>query len=214
MHGFLARGAIALTVSVGVQLFAAATAQACSPRALSGANAVIPAGAHIDQGLVDAAIRAEINYHRCRANLRPVSESTSLRKVAARHAEWMAKSRTLSHRSTTPGQTTTLARIKASGLRIRAGSENIGYLARYRIDNRSFRISSGVNCGFSGTDGTPIPPHSYASLARSIVQLWMESPVHRRNILDRKVSRAGSGIGFDPKAPHCGNFYVSQDFAG
>ena len=162
----------------------------------------------------DAAIRAEVNYHRCRAGLAPLKQADGLRRVASRHALWMAKSRSLSHKSSTPGQSTTLARIKSSGLKIRAGSENIGYLGRFQFGNGAFRITDASGCGFAAANGAAIPPHSYASLARSIVQLWMDSPAHRRNILDRKVTRVGSGVGYDPRAPHCGNFYVAQDFAG
>ncbi len=192
----------------------AGSAAACSRASVAGAQAPIRAEGRIDQGLADAAIRAEINYQRCRAGLPPVAEAGGLRKVAGQHAKWMARSRSLSHRSKTPGQATPVARLRASGLRFHAGSENIGQIARFQIDGRSFRIANAGTCGFLGGNGQPIPPHSYASLARTIVALWMESSAHRRNILDRKVSRLGSGVGFDAKAPYCGNYYVSQSFAG
>lgn len=192
----------------------AGSAAACTRASVAGAQASIHAEGRIDQGLVDAAIRAEINYQRCRAGLPPVAEAGGLRKVAGQHAKWMARARSLSHNSKTPGQTTATARLKASGLRFRAGSENIGQIARFQIDGRSFRIADAGTCGFLGSNGQAIPPHSYASLARTIVGLWMESSAHRRNILDRKVSRVGSGVGFDGKAPYCGNYYVSQSFAG
>ncbi|WP_347311182.1 CAP domain-containing protein [Defluviimonas sp. SAOS-178_SWC] len=192
----------------------AGAAEACSRATVPGAQAPIRAEGRIDQGLIDKAIRAEVNYHRCRAGLAPLGEAGGLRKVAGQHAKWMARSRHLTHRSKTPGQATPVARLKASGLRFRAGSENIGQVARFQIDGRSFRIANASACGFLGGNGQSIPPHSYASLARTIVTLWMESSAHRRNILDRKVSRLGSGIGFDAKAPYCGNYYVSQTFAG
>ena len=192
----------------------AGSAAACSRANVAGAQAPIRAEGQIDQGLVDAAIRAEINYQRCRAGLPALAEANGLRKVAGKHAKWMARARSLSHHSKTPGQATATARLKASGLRFRAGSENIGQIARFQIDGRSFRIADAKTCGFLGGNGQAIPPHSYASLARTIVALWMESSAHRRNILDRKVSRVGSGVGFDGKAPYCGNYYVSQSFAG
>lgn len=192
----------------------AGSAAACSRAGVPGAQAAIHAEGRIDQGLVDAAIRAEINYHRCRAGLPALAEAKGLRKVAGQHAKWMARARSLSHHSKTPGQTTATARLKASGLRFRAGSENIGQIARFQIDGRSFRIADSTACGFLGGNGQAIPPHSYASLARTIVSLWMESSAHRRNILDRKVSRLGSGLGFDARAPYCGNYYVSQSFSG
>lgn len=192
----------------------AGAADACSRASVRGTDAAIRPEARIDQALVDAAILAELNYHRCKAGLPALAQAQGLRKVAGQHAKWMAKARALSHKSQTPGQATTLARIKASGVRFRAGSENIGQIARFQIDGRSFRIADAAACGFRGGDGKVIPPHSYATLARTIVAYWMASADHRRNILDRKVTRVGSGVGFDGKAPYCGNFYVSQNFAG
>jgi len=45
---------------------------------------------------------------------------------------------------------------------------------------------------FSRTpDGPPIPTHTYASFARDVVKGWMNSPGHRRNILDPKVQQMG-----------------------
>jgi uncharacterized protein YkwD len=202
-----------LAAAVALPLLAA-SADACSRAAVPGADAAIRPEARIDQTLVDAAIRVELNYQRCKAGLPALAEAGGLRKVAGKHATWMAKSRALSHRSGTPGQATVLARIKASGVKFRAGSENIGQIARFQIDGRSFRIADAGTCGFRTGDGQAIPPHSYASLAHTVVGLWMASADHRRNILDRKVSRVGSGAGFDAKAPYCGNYYVSQNFAG
>lgn len=192
----------------------AGAAEACSRAGVRGADAVIRPEARIDQGLVDEAIRAELNYRRCKAGLPPLAEASGLRKVAGQHAKWMAGARKLSHRSGTPGQGTALARIKAAGVKFRAGSENIGQVARFQIDGKHFRIASASSCGFVGGNGRTIPPHSYTSLAQTIVAYWMASADHRRNILDRKVSRVGSGVGFDARAPYCGNYYVSQNFAG
>lgn len=203
----VAAGAVAVPLLSGA-------APACSRASVGGADAPIRPESRIDQALADAAIRAELNYQRCRAGLPALTEAGGLRKVAGQHAKWMAQARTLSHRSGTPGQATTLARIKASGVKFRAGSENIGQIARFQIDGRSFRIAASSSCQFLGGSGGTIPPHSYSSLARTIVAYWMASSAHRRNILDRRVTRVGSGVGFDPSGPYCGSYYVSQNFAG
>lgn len=208
------RTARVMLAAAAITLSMSGMAMACSRAMPKGADQVIAANGRIDAGLVDAAIRAEVNYHRCRAGLPELAGEKGLARVAAKHAEWMARARKLSHRSTVPGQSTAVSRLKASRVKFRAGSENIGYLARFRIDGTRFRIVNSGACHFEISRGKPVPPHSYASLARTIVQLWMESPAHRRNILDRKVSRVGSGAALDPKAEHCGRFYVSQSFAG
>lgn len=199
--------AIVLTAAVGA-------AEACSRAMPKGAETIIRADTRIDQRLVDAAILAEVNYHRCKAGLTQLKRANGLRNVANTHASWMARQQQLSHRSTVAGQSTAAARLKSSGIRFRAGSENIGYIARYQIDGRRFLIRDRANCGFATNSGQPIPPHSYASMARTIVDLWMGSSKHRRNILDRKVTQVGSAVGFDPRSEYCGRLYISQSFAG
>lgn len=211
-----------MTLPIHSRLFAAlvatvlmtGAADACSRAQVRGADSVVQAGSKINQSLIDAAIRTEVNYHRCKAGLPGVSDASGLRKVAASHARWMAKRRSLSHKSSVPGQSTAMARLKASGLRVRAGAENIGLVSRFRIDGQRFRIADASSCRFSTSSGQAIAPHSYTSLARHIVSLWMASKGHRRNILDRRMTRLGSGVGFDPRASNCGKFYVSQTFAG
>ena len=206
-----ARQVAAAAVAVPLLLGAA---EACSRASVRGADAAIRPEARIDQALVDAAIRSELNYQRCRAGLPRLSEANGLRKVAGQHAKWMAQARTLSHRSGTPGQGTTLARIKASGVRFRAGSENIGQIARFQIDGKHFRIASSTACGFLGGNGRAIPPHSYASLAQTIVAYWMASADHRRNILDPSITKVGIGVAFQ-KSPSGGlQLYVTQLFIG
>lgn len=203
-----------LLLAVMVAGCAVPAAAACGRALPAGADAVVTPGTRIDNGRIDAAIRVEVNYHRCKAGLSALAPADGLRRVAGTHAGWMAKTGELTHRSGVAGQATTLARLRASGLRIHAGSENIGYLARYQIDGTRFRIRDASACAFASRGDQPIPPHSYATLARMIVTLWMQSPAHRRNILDPKVSRVGSAIGFAAAAPHCGRYYVSQSFAG
>lgn len=195
-------------------LFMATAAQACSRAAVNGADRAVPSGKAIDAALVDRAIRSEVNYYRCKAGLQPLGEAGGLRKVATTHAKWMARARTLTHKSSVSGQKTPKSRLKVSGVRFRAGAENIGVVARYQFEGAQFRIKSMQSCHFTTSGGAQIPPHTYASLARHIVQLWMASSGHRRNILDRKMTRLGSGAGFDKTAPNCGKLYVSQTFAG
>lgn len=190
-------------------------ADACS-RSVSqtAAKTVVPAN-RIDQGLLEAAIRAEVNYHRCRAGLRDVSDAGSaLAKQAEKHSIWMAKTQQLTHRSTVAGAATLQQRVKNAGLKVRTGSENIGMVHRYQIDNHRFKILNSSACQFATYEGQALPAHSYASLARHIVNLWMESPGHRRNILDKKVSRMSAAVAFDPNAQYCGRFWVTQNFVG
>ncbi len=210
------KATIAAIVTATALVFTSAqAAEACSRNVSSEAARTVVPSKNINQSLLSQAIRTEVNFHRCRAGLQGVSlASGQLRKQATRHSGWMAKSQQLTHRSNVSGSATLKQRFQNAGVTYRAGSENIGMVHRYRIDNRRFNIVDSSACKFAAKDGTPLPAHSYASLARHIVNLWMDSPGHRKNILDRKVNRMTTGVAFDPKSKYCGRFWVTQNFVG
>jgi uncharacterized protein YkwD len=197
-------------------LVATATAgEACSRSIPAKAERTLVPSERIDQDLLDAAVRAEVNFHRCRAGLPALSEAgNGLARMAKTHSTWMASTGTLSHRNTIPGKASLSQRVKASGEKFRTGAENIGMVHRYQIDNLRFRIIDSKSCEFATYDGQRLPPHSYASLARHAVNLWMNSPGHRKNILNRQVNRISTAVAFDPKAPYCGQFWLTQNFIG
>ena len=197
-------------------LFALPTAADACSRSVSkkAAQTIVPTG-RIDQNLLDDAIRAEVNYHRCRAGISKLGDAgNGLAKQAKRHSQWMARSQQLTHKSTVAGAATLKQRVKNAGVRIRTGSENIGMVHRYQIDNKRFKIVDSNACQFRSNDGQPLPAHSYATLARHVVTLWMNSPGHRKNILDARVRETTTAVAFDPEAQYCGQFWLTQNFVG
>ena len=190
-------------------------AEACTRKiSKTAAQTIVPAG-RINQNLMDDAVRSEVNYHRCRAGLGPLaSAGAPLAKEARGHSRWMAKSQQLTHRSTVPGRASLRQRVKAAGVSFRTGSENIGMVHRYQIDNRRFKIADAGQCQFVASNGQALPAHTYATLARHIVDLWMNSPSHRKNIVDRDVSKVSTAVAFDPKAKYCGRYWFTQNFIG
>jgi len=190
-------------------------AQSCSRSPLPASVASTVPTKSPDQVLFNRAILAEVNYERCRAGVSPLQLAGGLITVAGNHANWMARRGTLSHRSTVRGQTSVQERVLASGLGARRGSENVGNLPRYQFSgSRKIFVKSMARCDFTTTSGRKIAPHSYASLASEIVGKWMQSSLHRRNVLDQNVSAVGTALGFDTKASYCGQFFLSQNFAG
>ena len=206
---------IAAAIAVGVTLTLTTAADACTRNvSAKAAGTAVPTNG-IDQGLLDAAVRQEVNFHRCRAGLPALGDAGSnLHKQSSIHSRWMAKTQNLSHQSNVSGSNTLRNRIRSAGIKVRTGAENIGMVARYQIDNRRFRIVNANACQFATNEGTPLPAHSYASLARLVVDLWMNSPGHRQNILNRKVSHVSTAVAFDPKAQYCGRFWLTQAFIG
>lgn len=203
-------------VVFGVALVLSGTvAEACSRKMPAKAETTLVPTKRINQSLLDAAIRAEVNYHRCRAGRSRLADGGSnLVKVAQGHSKWMAKTQILSHKSTVPGRASLSQRVKATGVRFRTGSENIGFVHRYQIDNKRFRILNSSACQFASYDGQSLDAHSYATLARHAVNLWMNSPGHRKNILDKRVKAVSTAVAFDPKAQYCGRFWLTQNFIG
>lgn len=201
-------------IAAAAMIFVLPTAADACARTVSkkAAELVVPTG-RINQDRLDRAIRAEVNYHRCRAGLPSLGRaSDNLAKQVKGHSQWMARSQQLTHRSTVPGAATLKQRMRATGVKFRTGSENIGMVHRYQIDNRRFKIRG--QCQFATYEGQALPAHSYASLARHIVNLWMNSPGHRKNILDRRVKRVSTAVAFDPNAQYCGRYWLTQNFIG
>jgi len=190
----------------------AGAALACSAAMPAGAARVLET--RPDAALFDAAVLAEVNRVRCAQGLLALAAAPGLRGAASEHATWMAGARSLSHTSRLPGKARMADRLRASGVPFRAGAENIALQNRYRFGTGMFRARNAAACQFVDATGRPIPAHSYESLARDAVAAWMASPGHRRNILDGRMRLAGTGLAFDARAPHCGQFYIAQMFAG
>ena len=203
---FLALSVIAVT---------ATAADACSRNVSAKAAQTYVPAKNINQSLLDDAIRVEVNYHRCRAGLSALGDAgNSLTEQAKKHSNWMARTQNLSHKSNVAGHATLSQRIKRSGVKFRTGAENIGMVHRYQIDNKRFRIIDSSACKFATSEGQTLPAHSYASLARHSVNLWMQSPGHRKNILDRRMKAISSAGAFDGKSQYCGRFFLTQNFIG
>ncbi|MGR3291902.1 MAG: CAP domain-containing protein, partial [Paracoccaceae bacterium] len=151
-----------------------------------------------NQALFNSAVLVEVNFQRCRAGIQPLQIASGLITVAGNHASWMAKRGALSHKSTVSGQRSVQERVLASGMNVRRGSENIGNLPRYQFSgSRKIFVNNMSKCDFTTTSGRKIAPHSYSSLATEIVEMWMGSSGHRKNVLDSKVHSVGTALEFD-----------------
>ncbi len=202
-------------LAVSVVTATASVADACSRGVSAKAASTLVPSTGINQRLLDDAIRVEVNYHRCRAGLAGVRDAgSSLKKQAMTHSKWMARTKKLSHTNTIAGASTLGERIRKSGIKYRAGSENIVMVHRYQIDNKRFKVVNRQQCTFATRGGKQIPAHSYATLARHAVNLWMGSPGHRKNILDKRVSLMSTAVAPEPNGKYCGRYWLTQNFIG
>lgn len=198
----------ALWLAVG----APSAATACSVTPVRGADMPLPQDGAFDQRLASAAILAEVNAVRCAQGRRPLDDRSGLVSVAVDHSRWMAQARRMAHRSGVPGRNTLRDKLDAAKLRYRRGAENLAIVPFHAFFGSRFGIEG--RCRFrSTTTGALIPRHTYASMARELVSVWMASPGHRRTILSARYSRAGAGVALDATAEHCGRIYATQLFA-
>lgn len=200
------------TIIVCLVFMAEPAAASCDRPAPSQGNTLI-SPANINQTFFNRLLTDEVSYQRCRKGLPQVRAAVNLRHVARDHSIWMARDQTLSHTGGRRGYETLSDRFERRGLRFRRASENIVQVWRYKLDmHRRYRVGDADNCVFSTRAGQRIDTHSYTSLARHVVDLWMKSPGHARNIFDPYVTFHGGAVAFDPQGSRCGHYYVTQNF--
>ena len=148
---------------------ATTVALALAGAAPAAAQECAGAGAQPDGDNADVirdAVVCLVNRERRQAGLPSVDANAKLAKAARRHSGDMVDRRYFDHRS--PG-----------GADMADRALKVGYISR----TRSWALAENLAWG-SGSRATP----------RSIVQMWMESPPHRANVLRSGVREAGLGV--------------------
>lgn len=167
-------------------------------------SAAAPSGGHsaVDVVLLEKLIHAFVNQERQRAGLPPLAWSSALQQIARGHSRDMAIRHFFSH--TDPEGRNFVNRYRRAGfncatrtglLTISRGGENLAWNRPYRSVVRR-------------QGKTVITWKTEEQIAAAVVQIWMESPSHRRNILTRHYRREGIGvaIGADGKVLTTQNF--------
>ena len=119
------------------------------------------------------------NVERASHGVAPLVTDPHLERAAMAHSEEMARLAYFSHSSPTPGRESPHQRILQSGAAARATAENIASFTSY----------------------------PEATLAREAVQGWMNSPGHRRNLLDPQYTHIGIGV-----SRQGDKYYLTQNF--
>jgi uncharacterized protein YkwD len=187
--------------------------QACSPPNFSAPDSqVIPLDP--DQSLFSHAVLAAVNFERCKAGKVELREHITVRKAALLHSRNMAKTNTFNHISRAGDARTVKDRAKRVNLRWRWIAENIALPPRYKFTSKKpFTVVDRAKCQFLDPDTNErIAPHSYSSMALSVVSQWMASKGHRDNILSRYADKMGAALIFDNSETACGRFYITQVF--
>lgn len=157
------------TMSASAEARAAGSQPPADIAASAAASAC--ADAHVVPGAGSLARLAKatlclLNRERARRHLRPLRRNRSLDGVASRYARQMVEARFFNHVS--PRGATLTQRVRATS---------------YLDGLRSWSIGENLAWGTG----------SYATAAQT-VRSWMDSPGHRRNILDRRFREIGIGV--------------------
>jgi uncharacterized protein YkwD len=116
------------------------------------------------------------NRARADADARPLREVDVLTTAAQEYARELAQRRLLDHASATPGRTTPAQRIEAAGGTWKRAAENLASMS------------------------------DYTNVPRVTINLWLNSPPHRRNLLDPAYTTTGVGVARDAS----GTWYIVQ----
>lgn len=168
-----------------------------------------------DAAAARAAIYYATNEQRRAHGMDALPHEPALDASSQLHAERMREYEFFAHEDPTSSTYRTPDdRARAVGVSNPRLAENIAtqITLDYRSGEQVYGRIGGGKGKFSRTpDGPLIPPVSYARLGRDVVEGWMNSPGHRKNILHRDAVSLGAGAAFYWQ----GNFpaiYAVQNF--
>jgi uncharacterized protein YkwD len=152
---------------------------------------------NLDLNKIQAVIFYLTNEVRLKYKLAPLDHNTVLEKTAAMHAHDMVEKDFFSHEnSLEKGKRTPNDRALLNGISNPFLAENIieGYGLQYRANQTVYLHGKGK---FSYTpNGELLKPHTYLSLGESLIEAWLNSKDHRKNILAREALQLGCGVAF------------------
>ncbi|WP_341866979.1 CAP domain-containing protein [Leptospira jelokensis] len=153
----------------------------------------------VDYPLLNAAIFYVTSKERKQLGMRPFKYSERCEQAAFGHAQDMVTYDFYSHNSTVNGKETLKDRLDLVGISETYSAENIinAFGIQYQSGRPVFTPVQNGGPFFSYTKaGTPIPNHTYLSLAKAVVEVWFNSPGHRKNILNPEFNYMGAGAYF------------------
>jgi len=169
----------------------------------------------VDQWLFDEAIRRAVNTRRCDRGLPPLLADPALARAATYHSGDMVARGFFEHTSPVPGRTSLRDRYREVGANYPRAAENIAEVSLFDFGGQHFYVRDAATCQFSfSPNGPVIPARTYANAAESLVELWMTSSGHKRNLMDKELTHHGAGAALRPNPETCGDLLVAQDFGG
>ena len=171
----------------------------------------------IDNALLHAAIFYETNRRRAQNDLPQFTHSSALEEAAFAHSRDMVANNFFSHTSPVKDKKTMKNRLNKVGITNAYMAENIAYMSALDSDPDRPLYNPEQNGGyFSYTfKGDPLLQHTYLSLAKALVDQWMNSKGHRKNILNPDYTYLGCGAAHyqDASFFNMDRFKATQNFS-
>jgi len=165
----------------------------------------------VDISLLELAVFAETNRERERLGLKSLKYDHRLQIAAQQHSQEMVTLSYFEHNSPVPKNATVRKRMQRVGIRFGTAGENIAIHPSTRKQDVIFRQAE--LSAFSryvwrnhGAD------YTYLKFAHDLVHRWLNSPPHRRNILDKNFKYLGVGC-VQAAVNESDVYYVTQDFS-
>lgn len=172
--------------------------------------------ANIDPLLLDMAVFHETNRQRQQHSLPPFIFDPRVRELAQLQSRAMAEQGFVAHENPAdPEKKTLMDRVKLVGLNPSFVAENVASaFGRAYKSGRKFYIreENGRKIYSYSPQGPPIPMHTYISFAEALVDSWMNSPGHRKNILHPSPKFLGCSCQPAKKPDELVTFYCTQNF--
>lgn len=200
-----------LTLLAALALPSAAMACPIEPLT-SRAQMELPRDGSQDRTLFSAAVAHHVNIERCANDLPPIAAIPVLNAAADSHSRDMARLDFFDHVSPVAGRETLVDRLRVTGVTLSRIAENLGqtFMVDYQT-GREYRIVDAAQCAFSyGSDAELMARRTYDSTAQALVAGWMDSPAHRRNLLDPTFTRHGAGYAVTQPDTLCGRIVATQ----
>lgn len=150
----------------------------------------------INHELLTATILQETNERRRQRGLSELKDSAKATEAAKIQSDIMRARGSISHENPeNPSHRTLKLRVKAVGLDYRLIAENVAtaFALQYESGKPFYpERKNGRTIFRYKPGGPPIPPHTYSTFARALVDAWMNSAGHRENILRKDTQYLGS----------------------
>lgn len=178
--------------------------------ALPEANQIINPE-EFDKDLLEAAVFFASNEVRIDKRKTAYSYSPILIKSSRLQSDYLLELGTLDHLNKDKNLRTPMMRIDHFGGDFMATAENLARLSIFQLpdDGRYYKSEAGE---FLDQHGKPIIFHTYASMARKVVDGWMHSKGHRKNLMD-DYNYLGCGVSSVVKSKNgVPEIYFTQNF--